>query len=96
MIDALIASINLTEAGSAVNISLKQVLNIQIDSMTNTRQNTNIASTTARGDSLATTELLRRLKASSLSDDDDDSNAIAEKLAKKFDIRERKNRRLIE
>ncbi len=96
MIDALIASIHLADDGSAVNISLEKVLKMQIDAMTNTRQNINVTPTTIGGDSLVTTELLRRLKASSLSDDDDDINATAEELAKKFDSRARKNRRLIE
>ncbi len=60
------------------------------------RQNINVASTTARGDSLVTNELLRCLKASSLSDDDDENNATPEELAKKFEICRRKNRRRIE
>ncbi len=96
MVDALIVSIQLIDKGIEVNISLKKTLKLQIDSIAKSRQNNNMASITARGDSLVINELLLRLKASFLSNDDDESNATPEELANKFEIRQRKTRRLIE
>jgi hypothetical protein len=72
--DSLIASLELAEEGSAIHTAIKAALECHVALMATNLQNIKVAKNASRGEAQVIHELLRRLKSSSLSDDDDESN----------------------
>ncbi len=83
VVDALITSLFLAEEDSAMQTSLRKALKLHKDLMTIPLQKSKIAATSARGETLVTNEMLRRLQSSSLFDDDSECNDTLEESAKR-------------
>jgi len=76
--------------------AIKAALAYYIALMVEHHQKNEISGNAARDDARVTSELLRRLKTSSLSHDDDDGNDTPEEAARNDLIRRSKTRRVIE
>jgi hypothetical protein len=75
---SLIASFELAKEVSAIHTATKATFKCHVALMTKKLQNNKMAKNAALGEAQVTDELLRRLKSSSLSDDDDESNDFPE------------------
>jgi len=95
--DQLRNSIALSTKGSEVNNALTSALSVHSSEMDERLRKGKSSMDMAHNDALLTNSLLRRLKTSSLSDNDDEDNNIpADEAAKRELIRKRKTRRLLE
>jgi hypothetical protein len=93
--DQLRNSIALSTKGSEVYNALTSALSVHASEMADRLRKGKASSDLAHNDALVTNSLLRRLKTSSLYDDDEDNDTPAE-AAQREVIRKRKTRRLLE